>query len=208
MLEIFSCRCQLVQSRCLRTLKLTQYLTALPQHCLQYHKNFEVVGKKQGKKLLNVLHFQRCCTPAAPIYLPKAELRQLGREAKLLFLPGQSSRPSLYIRADFRGGWGSDHIESRASTYKNLTAGTECILCNLPCPLQPVTFSKKYSGRKMEIVNQAIELFENNLFQREYRLQILRRWDFRAEKCIQRVNVVMKLVLHCLENSKISLQGL
>lgn len=70
MLEIFSYRCRLVQSWCLRMLKLTQYLIALPQHCLQHHNNFEVVGKKQGKKLLNVLHFQRCCTPAASIDFP------------------------------------------------------------------------------------------------------------------------------------------
>lgn len=48
-------------------------------------------------------------------------------------------------------------------------------LCNLPCPPQPVTFSKKYSRGKMEIVNQAFELFENNLFQREYRLQTFKK---------------------------------
>lgn len=63
--------------------------------------------------------------------------------------------------------------------YKNsFTEGTKYI-----CVPKPVTFNKKGSGGKMEIVHQAIVSSENSLFQREYWLgPFLSRWDFRADK--------------------------
>lgn len=68
----------------------------------------------------DVLHFWRCCTPAVPVDFPEAEVRQHCREAKPLSLLEQSSRPSLCVTADFKGGWGSDHKENKSQYIHEL----------------------------------------------------------------------------------------
>lgn len=195
---IFSYRGRLIQPRCLRTLKLqlTQYPVAFPQHCLLFANNFKVLGRNLLRSC------QMCCifrAPAAPVRSPKAEVKQLCREAKPLSLPGQSSSPNLCLSTDSKE---AEDLTTEKTEPVWVRILPSVRLCHSPCPPRPVTFSRHSSGGKMEVYTRLLYGWKI-IFSEGNRSQgLLRRWNSRADKCIQCVRVVMKLVLHCLENSK------